>query len=122
VKKILRSFVMTALLLSMAQLGSAKDKAPAAAEETDGRKPVIVISIAGYDNVMGDIGYIGRLAQMPELEKLAEGIIASQTKAKGLEGLDAPGEWSSAPTVLVSNPWRFCRSPTSKSFSTPRRD
>ena len=97
-KKILRSFVMTALLLSMAQLGSAKDKAPAAAEETDGRKPVIVISIAGYDNVMGDIGYIGRLAQMPELEKLAEGIIASQTKAKGLEGLDTKRPWG----VVVS--------------------
>ncbi|HEX4143344.1 MAG TPA: hypothetical protein VHY91_07320 [Pirellulales bacterium] len=92
-KKTLRSLVMTALLLSAAQACSAKDKAPAAAGEADGRKPVIVISIAGYDNVMDDVGYIGRLAQMPELEKLAEGIIASQTKAKGLEGLDTKRPW-----------------------------
>jgi hypothetical protein len=84
---------MTALLLSLAQTGSAKDKAPAAAAEADGRKPVIVISIAGYDNVMEDVGFIGKLAQMPELEKLVEGIIASQTKAKGLEGLDTKRPW-----------------------------
>ena len=84
---------MTALLLSTAQAATAKDKAPAAAEEADGRKPVIVVSVAGYDNVMADVGFIGRLAQMPELEKLVEGIIASQTKAKGLEGLDTKRPW-----------------------------
>ncbi|HEY1785279.1 MAG TPA: hypothetical protein VGG30_07000, partial [Pirellulales bacterium] len=69
-KKTLRCLLMTALLLSAARAAVAKDKAPAPAEEADGRKPVIVISVAGYDNVMADVGFIGKLAQMPELEKL----------------------------------------------------
>ena len=87
-KKTLHSLLMTALLLSMAQAGSAKDKVAVAAGEPDGRKPVVVVSISGYDNVMGDIGFVGRLAQMPGLEKIVEGFIAAKTKAKGLDGLD----------------------------------
>ncbi|HTU25413.1 MAG TPA: hypothetical protein VMF30_08455 [Pirellulales bacterium] len=92
-KKTLVSLLITVLLLSGAQAAKAKDSTSGASGGGDDHKPVIVVSVAGYDNVLGDIAYIGQLAQMPGLEKLVEGLVAARTKAQGLQGLDTKRPW-----------------------------
>ncbi len=92
-KKTLRSVLVTVLLLSVAQTGTAKDKAPVVPQQVAGRQPVFVVSIAGYDKIMNDVGFIGRLAQRDGLEKQAEAMITLFTQGKGLEGLDTKRPW-----------------------------
>ena len=123
-KKTLRSLLMTALLLSVAQTCTAKDKAPAVPQQAGGRQPVLAVSVASYDKVMEDVGFIGRLLQREGLEKQADAMITLFTQGKGLIGLDTKRPWG-----LVLNtdgfgfqPLGFLPVTDLKSFSTPRRD
>ena len=53
-----------------------------------GDKPVAVFSIASYDRLMTDIGFLGDLMGMPDLDKNIEGVIELFTQGQGLAGLD----------------------------------
>jgi len=53
-----------------------------------GPTPIAVVSISGYDELMGDLGMIGKLGGTPELAKMVEGLIAMGTGGRGLAGLD----------------------------------
>jgi hypothetical protein len=51
-------------------------------------KPVVVVSLAGYDALIGDLNFMGELSGTPQLAQSLEGILALVTRAQGLVGLD----------------------------------
>lgn len=51
-------------------------------------KPVAVVSVAGYDEFMSDLGFLGRISDRPELASGVQGLLSLVTGGKGLEGLD----------------------------------
>ena len=58
-----------------------------AADSPDAAKPVAVISLASYEEVLGDVNWIGKLAERPDLGRALEGLLAVVTQGKGLTGL-----------------------------------
>lgn len=54
----------------------------------EGMKPVVVASLAGYNELLKDIGFLGKTAEMPDLAQSVEGLIAFATQFQGLAGLD----------------------------------
>ncbi len=51
-------------------------------------KPVVVVSWAGYDELIRDVDYLGKISDNPDLSKSIEGAIAFFTQFQGLAGLD----------------------------------
>lgn len=86
-KKTLLSTLAVALLL----LGGARR---AAAD--DQMKPIIVVSIASYQKILDDIGYVGKLSDNPDIAKNLEGMITLFTQGQGLAGLDKTKPWGLA--------------------------
>ena len=56
-------------------------------------KPVAVVSLPGYNNLLDDAAYLGKLADRPELDKLLTGMMAVVTQGKELVGLDRTRPW-----------------------------
>jgi len=76
-------------MLCMALLGGLACQA-AWADEV---KPMAVVSLSGYDNVMSDIELLGELSGRPHLSTMAEGLMVVVTKGQGLAGLDKKRPW-----------------------------
>ncbi len=51
-------------------------------------KPVALLSVASYDELMGDIAYVGKISDNPDLAVGLEAMLKLFTKSRGLEGLD----------------------------------
>lgn len=79
-KKTLLSLFAVALLLAAPARSRAEDAA--------GLKPVVVVSLASYDDLHSDLDFIGQLSEQPDLAKSLDGIIAVLTQFQGLAGLD----------------------------------
>ncbi|HEY4313022.1 MAG TPA: hypothetical protein VGN12_26455 [Pirellulales bacterium] len=86
-KKTLLSTIAVALLLA----GSASR----AAAQGD-MKPILVVSIAGYQRVLDDLAFVGKLSDSPDLAKNLEGMITFFTQGQGLAGLDKTKPWGLA--------------------------
>jgi len=61
---------------------------PALADSPKAAKPVIVVSLASYDELMGDLKFVGDLADHPDLDKNVEAVLKLFTKGRGLVGVD----------------------------------
>jgi hypothetical protein len=59
-------------------------------------KPVIVVSVSPYNELLKDIEYIGQLRNQPELAKTLEGLLGFFTQGQGLNGLDKTRPWGAA--------------------------
>ena len=81
-KKTVLSVLSVALLLGLSGPPSARADSPKK------MKPVIVVSLAGYDEMIGDIELIGKLSDRPQLANWTEGILKVFTNNQGLAGLD----------------------------------
>ena len=88
-RRILSSTCIVALLLVAALLLAA---APCWAQKPQ-TKPLVTISFSGYDELMTDIGYIGKLAGNPDMAKGLDGMLTLMTQGKGLAGLDKSRPW-----------------------------
>lgn len=51
-------------------------------------KPVVVASLSGYDELIKDVAFLGKMAEMPDLAQSVEGLIGLFTQFQGLNGLD----------------------------------
>jgi hypothetical protein len=49
---------------------------------------IVVVSLAGYDEIYRDLDYLGRVSGNPDLAKGIEGLVAIVTRWQGLAGLD----------------------------------
>ncbi len=56
-------------------------------------KPVAVVALAPYSQLVSDIGFLGSLAGKPELGQMIEGGFAFFTQGKGPEALDKTKPW-----------------------------
>lgn len=83
-KRLITKLTLTCTLLALSALGAFQAPAAQAADA----KPVVVVSLAGYDALRQDLSYIGGLAGVPKLAELGEGFLAQVTQGNGLDGLD----------------------------------
>ncbi|MEX2091576.1 MAG: hypothetical protein WD971_02815 [Pirellulales bacterium] len=56
-------------------------------------KTVAVVGATSYDNLIGDVNFVGSLADRPELGQMLQGMIAMFTQGKGLDGVDQSKPW-----------------------------
>ncbi|MBS0209041.1 MAG: hypothetical protein JSS27_08825 [Planctomycetes bacterium] len=57
------------------------------------QKPLVVVSFAGYEALRGDVDFLGKSADYPELVQSLDGIVAMFTQMQGLQGLDKTKPW-----------------------------
>ncbi len=86
-KKTLLSTLAVALLLAGGTTRAMAD---------DQMKPIIVVSISSYQRIIDDLGFVGKLADSPDLAKNLEGMITFFTQGQGLAGLDKSKPWGLA--------------------------
>jgi len=84
VRKTVASLLIVGLLLGLST--------PLLAQQA---KPLVTATFAGYDKLMSNVDYIGKLAQQPDLAKGLEEAIANMTGGggKGIPGLDGARPW-----------------------------
>ena len=97
----MNKLLFTTLAVALIIGGSWAAPAPVLAKDTvvpppaaTGTKTVAVVSLSGYDRIMGDVAFFGNAAGRPGLEKQAEGML--MFFAQGLEGLDHKRPWGAA--------------------------
>lgn len=95
---LLAAFVAVATCLPSyslyAQPSAAVEDAPATAPAATGEiKTVAVVGATSYNNLIGDINFVGSLADRPELGQMLQGMIAMFTQGKGLDGIDQSKPW-----------------------------
>lgn len=86
-KKILLPLLAIALLLGTFSLWASPAEGPKTLE------PVAVVSLSGYDEVKGDIEFVGKLSDNPHLANGLEALLKLFTKNRGLAGLDKARPW-----------------------------
>lgn len=91
-------YLLTALLLTAGLLVPA-DRA--AAEEL---KPFFFVSLSGYDAVVSDLDYVGKLGNNPNLSAAVETLLKAMTQDKGLAGLDKTRPWGLVVLPDADNP------------------
>jgi hypothetical protein len=74
------------LLLSTGPQASAAEPSRATSPAT--MKPVVVVSLASYDELHADIDFLGKASDNPDLVNGIDGLIAIVTQLQGLAGLD----------------------------------
>jgi len=93
VRKTVLSMLVVALLLGTSGVGSALAGGHRSEALVGDVKPVAVVSLAGYDALLGNVELAGILAGRPRLAKGLEGLLAVVTQGRGLEGLDTKRPW-----------------------------
>lgn len=86
-RKTVLSTLVVALLLGMFSSG------PALAGSSSDLRPVAVVSLAGYDELLANVEMAGKLSGRPALARGLEGMLAVVTHGKGLAGLDKKRPW-----------------------------
>lgn len=79
-------FLLAALLVGCALQ-------PALVSAADELKPVAIIAGEGYDELMSDIGLVGKLTDNPTLDQQIDGILKFATQGQGVAGLDTKRPW-----------------------------
>ena len=92
---LLAALAVASLLLPVSRLTAAD--APAKMQ------PVVVLSIASYDELFHDLEFIGTVSDNPDLAKGLEGLIAMFTQWQGLAGLDKTKPLGAAVTTDGGN-------------------
>ena len=77
--------------LAVASLLGAGSLVWAQDSSTAGMKPIVTVAFSGYDEVLQDVGQIGKLAGNPQLSQMVEGLLNEATG--GLAGLDNQKPW-----------------------------
>jgi len=79
--------LLAATLVAVPQVGLAQEGA------AGGLKPLVTVAFSGYDELLADIDFIGKLAGNPNLSKMAEAGVTLATRGQGLVGLDTKRPW-----------------------------
>ena len=87
----MKKTLLTAIALAMLLAGSASR-----AQAQGDMKPILTVSLAGYQRIMDDLAFVGKLSDSPDLAKNLEGMIGFFTQGQGLAGLDKTKPWGLA--------------------------
>jgi hypothetical protein len=80
------------LLLAALIGGLAARPTPAIAAD-DSMKPVAIVAGEGYDALMSDIGFVGKLTDNPDQAQQVDGLLKLFTQGQGVKGLDTKRPW-----------------------------
>jgi hypothetical protein len=83
------SIVALAVAVLFSTLGAAVDEA----HSREGWSPVVVVSFSGYDEIIADVDFIGKLAGNEQLGAMAQGAIQMGLGGQELAGLDKSRPW-----------------------------
>jgi hypothetical protein len=56
-------------------------------------KPIAALAVAGYNELINDVNFVGKLIDKPEIGAAAEGFLSLATQGKGLAGIDKERPW-----------------------------
>ena len=56
-------------------------------------KPIAAVAITSYNDLIGDINYVGSLVERPNFGAAADGLVSLVTQFKGLAGIDKSRPW-----------------------------
>lgn len=98
----MRSTRKFALLVAL--LLAACSSRAAVADSASDPKPLAVVSVASYDEVVGNVELVGAVAGKPKLAKGLQGMIAVFTHGKGLAGLDKTRPWGAVIRSVAARP------------------
>jgi hypothetical protein len=87
VSKTLLSALAVGLLLTTPWTTRAADEAKSASQ------PLVVVTLSGYDEIIGDLRYLGKLGGDDELANDAESALKGQLGVDDLKGLDKKRPW-----------------------------
>jgi len=82
-KKIVSMLIAAAVVLGLG-LSRARAAEP---------KPIAAVAVAGYNDIIGNINYVGSLVNRPQLGAAADGFVSLVTQFKGLTGVDKTRPW-----------------------------
>ncbi len=80
-----------AMLAMLAAVGLAP--ARTAVAQDGPMKTVAVVSVSSYEQLLGDLDYVGQQVERPGLPQMAEGLLAAMTAGRGTIGLDKTRPW-----------------------------
>ena len=86
-RKFLLSAMAVVLTLVAATAGWAQPGAGGAL------KPLVTVSLSGYDEIVADANFLGQLGGQPGLGQMLEGLLKKQTGGQGLAGIDKSKPW-----------------------------
>jgi hypothetical protein len=66
---------------------------PAQAPTGPEMKPLLAVSLSGYDEILGDVTFLGELAGKSGVDQFVEQMLGLFTQGRGLEGLDRSRPW-----------------------------
>ena len=82
-QRIVSMFMAVALVFGMGL-------SPSGAAET---KPIAALTVASYNDLVGDVNFVGTLVDRPQLGAAMDGLLAMVTQGKGLAGVDKTRPW-----------------------------
>ncbi|MCC7084618.1 MAG: hypothetical protein IT427_06390 [Pirellulales bacterium] len=82
----MKTLLSTSLALAVVLFGIA-------AANADFSKPMLVVSLASYDEQKTNIDFVGELAGQPNVSTQLEGFLNLMTQGRGLKGLDKSKPW-----------------------------
>jgi hypothetical protein len=91
--------LFTATFVAILLLGALAARPAAAAEKNaakNEKKPVLIVSFAGYDRLLQNLKSIGELVGQSDADKTIDGLITVVTGGNGLAGLDKARPWGLA--------------------------
>ncbi len=68
----------------------------ARANAQDEMKPLIVVSLSNYQEMIDDLDFVGQVSGTPDMGKGLEGLLSLVTQGQGLVGLDKKKPWGLA--------------------------
>ncbi|OHB73682.1 MAG: hypothetical protein A2V70_07815 [Planctomycetes bacterium RBG_13_63_9] len=81
---------------------------PAQPSPGEDQRPVLTVSISGYNALTEDLDYIGKLADNPGLGQMLEASLTLFTQGQGLAGLDKAKPWGAVLNMGQPDPWALC--------------
>jgi hypothetical protein len=93
VKKRLCGALAIVLLVSTMTASAAEVAGETGSAAAGAQKPLVTVSFAGYDQLMGTVQKACTLAGKPDLAKMPESLLALATMGRGLAGLDKARPW-----------------------------
>jgi hypothetical protein len=92
-KLLSKSGLLPSLLVAVALVAPNRSLAQDSPSEAGGAKAMAVVAISSYDELIGDVKFIGKLIDRPDIGDMVTGGIALFTQGKGLDGLDKTKPW-----------------------------
>jgi hypothetical protein len=74
--------------LWMAAIGFCNEAVTVHAEPSEAMKPLAIVTLSGYDEILKDVNFMGSLAGQPQAAQQLEMMLQMFTQNKGLAGLD----------------------------------